>query len=207
MTSKIRAAAIAAAALAFTGAAMVEGGPVQAWEGGVSLPTVSYLDHGSAALAGGELGLNDGAAPIQTETPNLDALVQDYAADDAGDAEQDCLANAVYFEARGEPLQGQLAVAEVVINRTASGRYPTSFCEVVAQPAQFSFVHRGRIPQADRSSEAWRRAVGIARVAAEGLAPRLLPSSCLWYHANYVSPSWGRRLAETTRIGLHIFYS
>ena len=120
---------------------------------------------------------------------------------------RNCLANAVYFEARGEPLQGQLAVAEVVMNRAASGRYPASLCGVVVQPAQFSFVRRGRIPRADRASEAWRRAVGVARVAVERMAPRLLPPSCLWYHANYVSPSWGRRLAETTRIGLHIFYS
>ncbi|HYU96535.1 MAG TPA: cell wall hydrolase, partial [Sphingomicrobium sp.] len=124
-----------------------------------------------------------------------------------GDAEQECLANAVYFEARGEPLRGQLAVAEVVMNRAASGRYPASLCGVVAQPAQFSFVRRGRMPRADRASEAWRRAVGVARVAAEGMAPRLLPPSCLWYHANYVSPSWGHRLAESARIGLHIFYS
>src|SRR5215470_7187767 len=127
MTSKIRAAAIAAAALAFTGAAMVEGGPVQAWQGGVSLPTVSYLDHGTAALATGELGLNQDVAPAPAGSHALDALVQDYAADETGDSEQNCLANAIYFEARGEPLQGQLAVAEVVMNRAASGRYPTSF--------------------------------------------------------------------------------
>ncbi|MBV9884099.1 MAG: cell wall hydrolase [Sphingomonadaceae bacterium] len=207
MTSKIRAAAVAAAALAFTSAALVEGGPVQAWQGGISLPTVSYLDHGSAMLAGGELGLNQDGTAAPAGSHALDALVQDNAADETGNAEQNCLANAIYFEARGEPLQGQLAVAEVVMNRAASGRFPSSLCEVVAQRAQFSFVHHGRIPQADRASEAWRRAVGVARVAVEGLAPRLLPTSCLWYHANYVSPSWGHRLAETTRIGLHIFYS
>ena len=91
------------------------------------------------------------------------------------------------------------------MNRAASGRYPASLCGVVVQPAQFSFVRGGHIPLADRASEAWRRAVGVARVAAEGMAPRLLPTTCLWYHANYVSPSWGRRLANTARIGLHIF--
>jgi len=78
---------------------------------------------------------------------------------------------------------------------------------VVVQPAQFSFVRRGRIPGADRASDAWRRAVAVARIAAGGVAPRLLPSSCLWYHARYVSPRWGRRLAQSARIGLHIFYS
>jgi len=209
MISKFRAVAIAAAVFAFAGAALV-GGPVKAWEGGVAFPTASYLDHASAPLGAGTLGLNDDAA-AQAVTPidtlSLDALVANEAGEETGDAEQECLANAVYFEARGEPLRGQLAVAEVVMNRAASGRFPASLCGVVAQPAQFSFVHRGRMPRADRASEAWRRAVGVARVAAEGMAPRLLPASCLWYHANYVSPSWGRRLARNTRIGLHIFYS
>jgi spore germination cell wall hydrolase CwlJ-like protein len=210
MISKFRATAIAAAVFVFAGATLV-GGPVQAWQGGAALPAISYLDHASAALNAEMIGLNadSSAAPADAsfDTVSLDALVANEAGVETGDAEQDCLANAVYFEARGEPLQGQLAVAEVVMNRAASGRYPTTLCGVVVQPAQFSFVRRGRMPRADRTSEAWRRAVGVARVAVEGMAPRLLPSTCLWYHANYVSPSWGRRLARNARIGLHIFYS
>jgi spore germination cell wall hydrolase CwlJ-like protein len=123
------------------------------------------------------------------------------------DAEQDCLASAVYFEARGEPLEGQLAVADVVMNRAASGRYPTSLCGVVEQPWQFSFVNAtGRIPDANRSSEAWRKAVAIAKIAQAGKA-RAVASDVLWYHADYVSPSWGRRLARQEKIGLHIFYA
>jgi spore germination cell wall hydrolase CwlJ-like protein len=122
-------------------------------------------------------------------------------------AEQDCLANAVYFEARGEPIEGQLAVAEVVLNRVASKRYPDTICAVVEQPWQFSFVNAtGRIPDADRSSEAWRKAVAIARIAQAGTADAV-DSDVLWYHAEYVSPSWGRRLARQEKIGLHIFYS
>lgn len=137
---------------------------------------------------------------------HLAGLVSRHAGDDTLDREQDCLANAVYFEARGEPLEGQLAVAEVVLNRSRSDRYPPTICGVVTQRAQFSFVRRGIIPPADRSSEAWRRAVAIARIAqARGM--RLLSDNVLWYHASYVSPSWGRRLARNTRIGLHIFYS
>jgi spore germination cell wall hydrolase CwlJ-like protein len=147
------------------------------------------------------------AEPVAVEPPPLDLLVAQQEAVETQSAEQDCLASAVYFEARGEPLQGQLAVAEVVLNRAASGRYPASLCEVVRQRAQFSFVRRGHIPDADRASQAWRRAVAVARIAGAGLAPRLLPTNCLWYHANYVSPSWGRRLARSARIGLHIFYS
>ncbi|MGZ8312218.1 MAG: cell wall hydrolase [Allosphingosinicella sp.] len=136
----------------------------------------------------------------------LDELLTAYAGVATENSEQDCLANAVYFEARGEPIEGQLAVAEVVLNRARSGRYPPTICQVVTQPWQFSFVRHGVIPRADRGSEAWRRAVGIARIAEAG-ASRLLPREVLWYHAEYVSPSWGRRLARNTKIGLHIFYS
>jgi spore germination cell wall hydrolase CwlJ-like protein len=204
MVSMVRAAAVAAVIFATAGAGLWAG-TAQAWEGEAAVPAASYLDHASAGdPPAGDLGLNEDAAP---GTRSLDDLVADYTAGAATGAEQECLANAVYFEARGESLQGQLAVAEVVMNRAASGRYPSSLCGVVVQPAQFSFVRRGRIPPADRASDAWRRAVAVARIAAEGAAPRLLPTSCLWYHANYVSPSWGRRLALSARIGLHIFYS
>jgi len=204
MFSKVRAAAVAAVFFALSGAAFW-GGTAQAWEGEAPGPTPYYLDHASAGMPlASELGLNADAAP---DTRSLDALVAHYAAGQTSGAEQECLANAVYFEARGESLQGQLAVAEVVMNRAASGRYPSSLCGVVIQRSQFSFVRRGRIPAANRGSEAWRRAVAVARIATEGAAPRLLPTSCLWYHANYVSPSWGRRLARSARIGVHIFYS
>lgn len=117
-----------------------------------------------------------------------------------------CLAKAVYFEARGESLEGQLAVAKVVLNRAASGSYPGEVCGVVTQKSQFSFVRRGRLPRADESSESWRRAVAIAHIARNGLALSV-PDNVLWYHANYVSPAWGGRLNKVTRIGTHIFYS
>src|SRR3546814_11316909 len=94
----------------------------------------------------------------------LEELVRAYASAETSDAEQECLAGAVYFEAQGEPLTGQLAVAEVVLNRAASGRYPTTLCEVVIQPWQFSFVNAtGRIPQAKRGSEPRRDALAVPR--------------------------------------------
>lgn len=133
-------------------------------------------------------------------------LVLAYAGTETADREQECLANAVYFEARSEPIEGQLAVAEVVMNRAASGRYPTDLCSVITQKAQFSFIRRGKFPRPDRESQAWKKAVAIATIAKQKLAPTL-PASVLWYHATYVSPSWGKRLTKQTQIGLHIFYS
>jgi spore germination cell wall hydrolase CwlJ-like protein len=122
------------------------------------------------------------------------------------DAEQDCLASAVYFEARGETLEGQLAVAEVVMNRAASGHYPPTICSVVTQPAQFSFVRRGKFPPIDRTSDCWHKAQAIADIARKRLAQQVAPN-VLWYHANYVAPNWGRRLTRVAQIGSHIFYS
>jgi spore germination cell wall hydrolase CwlJ-like protein len=148
----------------------------------------------------------ESALPPAPPPPSLDQLVSRYQAPAIAGREQDCLANAVYFESRGEPIKGQLAVADVVLNRAASGRYPADLCDVVTQKAQFSFVRHGRIPGADRASEAWRKAVAIAHIAAEKLV-EAVPADVLWYHAAYVAPSWRHRLTEESRIGLHIFYS
>lgn len=135
----------------------------------------------------------------------LYALVDRYSTGAPLDEQTNCLATAVYFEARGETLEGQLAVARVVMNRAASGRYPTSWCEVVKQPAQFSFVRHGQFPYADTASDAWRKAEGIARLAVANVVPSV-DTNVLWYHANYVAPSWGHRLNMVQRIGAHIFY-
>ena len=181
MIRTFRAAAIAVATF---GCALAIGTGVSAPAPGIAAPTAAVTFSGSLE--------QQVAAAARVETD---------------DHEQDCLASAVYFEARGEELQGQLAVADVVLNRTASSKYPNTICEVVEQPWQFSFVNAtGRIPEADRSSEAWKNAVAIARIAQAGTA-RAVDSDVLWYHADYVSPSWGRRLARQDKIGLHIFYS
>ena len=121
--------------------------------------------------------------------------------------QEQCVAVAIYLEARGEPFDGQLAVAEVIMNRAASGRYPGSWCEVVKQPWQFSFVNprTARMPGVDQGSSAWAYAQAITRIAVGKLADAL-PADVLWYHADYVAPSWGRRLARVEKIGAHIFY-
>ena len=213
MIELYRAGGIAAAAVAlvatatFAGpsfATRVEGAPVANAVIEHASATITPDATALAAVAQEMVGVADAAVP---RPRGLEELVTAYASADTPDAEQDCLAGAVYFEARGESLLGQLAVAEVVLNRASSGRYPATLCEVVTQPWQFSFVNAtGRIPEADRSSEAWRNAVGIARIAKEKLAGEL-DADVLWYHADYVAPSWGRRLTREEKIGAHIFYS
>lgn len=235
MIRTVRAAGFAVAAMMIAASAAWSG-PSQAWQGDVAPMATYYLDHARAGAEVSDLGLNDVAAvggaeqrmPVEpraaaeiaamvehmfalahAELPRprtLGELVESYAEVLTDNQGQDCLANAVYFEARGEPIEGQLAVAEVVLNRAQSGRYPGTICQVVTQPWQFSFVRDGIIPRADRSSDSWRRAVAVARIAEAG-ASRLLPRNVLWYHADYVNPTWGRRLARNTKIGLHIFYS
>jgi spore germination cell wall hydrolase CwlJ-like protein len=139
---------------------------------------------------------------------NLAALADKYGASATVMSEEaNCMAVAVYHEARGESVEGQLAVARVIMNRAASGKYPTTWCGVVKQPWQFSFVnpHTGYLPSVDQTSAAWRKAQGITRLAMANVVPSL-PTDCLWYHANYVAPSWGRRLTKVSQIGAHIFY-
>ncbi len=137
----------------------------------------------------------------------LYALVDKYSAGFALDEQATCLATAVYFEARGESLEGQLAVADVVMNRAASGKYPSTWCEVVKQPWQFSFVspRTGQFPAIDYSSAAWAKAQGVTRLAVANVV-RTVPNDVLWYHADYVAPSWGKRLSYVDKIGAHIFY-
>ena len=145
------------------------------------------------------------AAWLQSNGWPLYALVDRYSAGAPLDAEANCIAVAVYHEARGETLEGQLAVARVIMNRAASGRYPGSWCGVVKQPWQFSFVRNGYMPGVDENSTAWRNALGVTRIAINNAVPSL-SNDVLWYHANYVAPSWGRRLTRVSQIGAHIFY-
>jgi hypothetical protein len=140
------------------------------------------------------------AAPI-----SLTDLVNAHRTGAQLDEQGRCLATAVYFESMGEPLEGQLAVANVVINRARSGRYPTSWCGVVKQKAQFSFVRAGHFPRVDTGCEAWARAQAIARIAALNLTSAL-PQDVLWYHADYVAPRWRNNLQRVEKIGAHIFY-
>lgn len=119
------------------------------------------------------------------------------------DDELACLAGAIFFESKGEPLAGQLAVAEVIINRTKSGRFESSICGVVTQPGQFSFVRGGKIPHINTNRKAYRTALAVAQVALSQAWDSPVPDA-LYFHAKRVRPGWGR--AQVASIGHHVFY-
>jgi spore germination cell wall hydrolase CwlJ-like protein len=120
------------------------------------------------------------------------------------DAQLECLAGAVYFEAKGEPLRGQLGVARVILNRARSGRFPATACAVVKQRGQFSFIRHGGFPPIARGSTAWRTALSIARAARDGNVESPA-GKALFFHARSVSPGW-RGVTRVAAIGNHVFY-
>ncbi len=119
-----------------------------------------------------------------------------------------CLTQALYFEARGEGVKGQAAVAEVILNRVDSQRYPRSVCGVVHQSGggscQFSFTCDGA-PERIREQGAYVRAGKIARLMLDGTS-RELTDGATHFHTGQVRPSWARRFPQTAKIGRHIFY-
>ena len=139
------------------------------------------------------------------EASSLRELVAKLPVDDELSDEMRCLAGAVYFESRGEPLAGQLAVAQVVINRSESSRFPASYCGVVYQRAQFSFVRGGSMPRIKTGTKAWQRAKAIATIAHQGLWDSEAQDS-LYFHATYVKPGWARKKTRRAAIQTHIFY-
>ncbi|MEA3065410.1 MAG: hypothetical protein QOJ27_1862 [Sphingomonadales bacterium] len=211
MIRLFRAAGFAAAAfVAVLGAGYA--GPSLAWDLTATPLTTALSDQNAdraigapppAAPAPGPAATVPVDAPEAPAGRSLAELVADHSGTRTADAEQECLAGAVYFEAKGEPLRGQLSVAEVILNRTRSGRFPASVCGVVKQRGQFSFVRGGRMPAIARASLPWQRAVAIAHIArarlADGGAPR-----ALFFHARRVSPHWN--LTRIAAVGNHIFY-
>jgi hypothetical protein len=144
-------------------------------------------------------------APTLTEAGSLHELIGMIDTDAPLSAELRCLAGAVYFEARGEALAGQLAVAQVIINRAEDGRFPRSYCGVVAQPGQFSFMRGTRMPAVREGSAAWDRAVAVAQIADKGLWESEA-GSAVFFHATRVRPGWSRTKTRLAQIDTHIFY-
>jgi spore germination cell wall hydrolase CwlJ-like protein len=143
------------------------------------------------------------ARPVK-HSGDLPALVARLRSADPGSRELECLAVGIYFESKSEPLAGQLAVGEVIANRANSnGRFPSSYCGVLFQRSQFSFIRGRALPAVPRSSRQWSTAVAIAKIVDQDLKASGAPKA-LFFHARRVSPGW--KLKRVASIGNHVFY-
>ena len=146
---------------------------------------------------------------VATPTPvrpsgDLSSLVAQLRSSDPGSRELECLAVGVYFESKSEPLAGQLAVGEVIANRANSnGRFPSTYCGVLFQRSQFSFIRGKSLPSVPRASRQWQTAVAIAKIVDQDLKDSVV-GNALFFHAKRVSPGW--RLKRVASVGNHIFY-
>ena len=148
---------------------------------------------------------NSGLAEVQYTRDWLDTLPVA-----SGGAAWRCLAEALYFEARGESVKGQFGVAEVILNRVDSTSFPNSVCGVVQQGTgklyQCQFSYRcDRYDEKIREKAAYARVAKIARVMIDG-AQRPLTKGATHYHTNAVNPRWARKFPRTATIGVHYFY-
>ena len=189
---------------------------------------MGYIARGSLGGSNGALSaIATFAPPASATAPELNSEMLSRYVDEGfqptaqriehANAERDCLAQAIYHEARGESQAGQLAVANVIVNRALSGKFPSTLCGVIYQNAdkgryrcQFTFACDGR---ADTAGErrAWARSASLAEtVYAEfvtGQKLGALPRSALFYHTTAVRPSWSRSFSQIAQIGSHIFYA
>ncbi|KIT17200.1 cell wall hydrolase [Jannaschia aquimarina] len=166
---------------------------------------------GSISVGAQPLGSWKGKVSARKDTGvPMDRAALDRLPRAVGNGEWRCLTEAIYFEARGEPVPGQVAVAEVILNRVDSQRYPDTICKVVNQgtgrlhACQFSYTCDG-IPEQVTEKRAWDRAGKIARAMIDG-APRSLTADATHYHADYVDPYWAKVYPRTAQVGTHIFY-
>jgi len=191
---------------------------------------VSFVSFLGAAGSGALAAVHKPRITVQAPAPTVDAnsTIPDAASDDlavgdnrpaidrrslaklvaaqpAGELsrELECLAGAIYFEAKSESLVGQLAVGRVIVNRTRSGRFPASYCGVVFQHSQFSFIRGNAMPAIARGSRSWRTATAIAQIAHEGswTSPA---EGALYFHAARITPNW--KLTRVAQIDRHIFF-
>lgn len=225
MTKSLRPALILCAAAIATGFAPAQAGPNGAAAplmASASLPRIAVPDLLSEdfdpQLSGDEdLSIDqvviepappEPAAEIEPDPKvsagqSLSSLVDKFSTASVDSGELECLAIGIYFESKGEPLKGQLAVGEVIANRAESARFPSGYCSVLKQRGQFSFVRNNRLPSVNRSGKQWKTAVAIARIVDSKLHESVI-GKALFFHARYVSPKW--RLKRVAAIGNHVFY-
>jgi N-acetylmuramoyl-L-alanine amidase len=168
-------------------------------------PQSILIEEPAAAEAPAEAVADSVEEPAATKpTGDLAAMVAQLRSSDPGSRELECLAVGVYFESKSEPLTGQLAVGQVIANRAESnGRFPSSYCGVLFQRSQFSFIRGRSLPTVPRASRQWQNAVAIAKIVDMDLKKSSV-GNALFFHARHVSPKW--RLKRVASIGNHIFY-
>ncbi|MEO6432762.1 MAG: cell wall hydrolase [Sphingomicrobium sp.] len=223
MTISLRSAIVFGAALAATGFAPAQAGSGQVQPQMIATATIPKVTVPDLLVLEDEPQLSGASAPAlvidqqpsitpQTEeaptivvrsAADLSSMISQLSTSEAGSREIECLATGVYFESKSEPLVGQLAVGHVISNRAKSGRFPSSYCGVLFQRGQFSFVHGKSLPSVPRSSKQWKTAVAIAKIVDQGLKDSSV-GKAMFFHARYVSPGW--RLKRVASIGNHIFY-
>ncbi len=213
MTLSIRSALLICAAMSASSVAPAQVGPT-------SEPVVQAASSvSSTAIAQDLLRSSDQLAiPAVQEEPqpaeesanaidpdaDLPTLVAQMRDSDPGSRELECLAAGVYFESKSEPLAGQLAVGEVIANRAESGRFAGTYCGVLFQRGQFSFVRGKSWPHVNKESRQWKTAVAIAKIVDEDLKDSAAENA-LFFHAKRVHPGW-KRLKRVASIGNHVFY-
>lgn len=171
----------------------------------LTAPVEAVMPAAPASVVAVAVAVAAPAVPAETEI----ALVA-AAPVPTGGAEWQCLTEALYFEARGETLEGMFAVAEVILNRRDSGNYPGSVCGVVHQgtgaqyACQFTYNCDGR-SDVVQDRGAWNVVGRVASVMLGG-APRNLTNGAMFYHTRGVNPSWSARFTRTAAIGAHLFY-
>ena len=179
----------------------------------VSTEALEAIDE--AALGGAPVPalLSKDLAYARAEVPAtiFDGVLRDKKGRKVSDKELNCMATAIYFEARGEAYRGQVAVGQVVLNRVSHKLYPTTICGVVFQnqhrrnACQFSFACDG-IPERVTERKAWDQAMEIAKGVIAGDLYLTEVGYATHYHATYVYPHWAPRMTKVTKIGLHVFY-
>ena len=129
-----------------------------------------------------------------------------------------CMATNIYHEAKNQPMAGQIAVAQVVMNRVNDNRYPDNVCDVVKQgltykngkvvlgKCQFSWYCDGKKDDVDKKSEKWRNSLRYASMVITNRVTLDITEGATHYHATYVRPAWARTKTKTVRINRHIFY-
>lgn len=175
----------------------------------VSLTAYDGQSDPRAAIAEQDLAVQD-IDPAPATLAELVAARAAHVDQLAADNQAHCLAQVVYFEARSESLEGQLAVAQVVLNRVETPRYPATICAVAFQNehlpfrCQFSFACDG-MPDKPYNKTAWRQAQAVAQLALDG-AWQDITGQSTHYHALNAMPYWRNHLQQTVQLGRHIFY-